>query len=128
MAVRAAAVAADVTFVGPTDGAAGATAVTVFRRDCAARGLRFAPSGTCKTIHLPAAQLDQSSLALSLREAAPLHAAALARGPRPLLGKLASSLALGPARPNDATAGHGRARASRPSARPDPARARRLRG
>ena len=101
-----------------------------FRRSfgCAARGLRFAPSGTCKTIHLPAAQLDQSSLALSLREAAPLPAAALARGPRPLLGTLASSLALGPARPNAATAGHGHARASRPSARPDPARARPLRG
>ena len=43
MAVRAAAVAADGTFVGPTDGAAGATAVTVVRRGCAARGLRFAP-------------------------------------------------------------------------------------
>ena len=72
MPVRAVAVADDVTFVGPTDGAAVAAAVAVFRRECAARGLRFAPNGKCKTINFPAAQLDQSILDLSREVEAPV--------------------------------------------------------
>ena len=82
--IRVVAVADDVTFVGPADGAAVATAVGVFRRECAARGLRFATK--CKTVNFTAAPLDQSIVDLSRDVDAPIVTTAvklLGNGPRP---------------------------------------------